>query len=529
MEQEEQLQFTRLPKLPKFTGDSGAEQFVKEIRLLLQLQPVPPASAVTWILCALEGRARQDILDRAPSEINTPDKLLRILVEKWGEQRDGTTLASAFYKRQQGLGETVEDYASNMRSLFALANTARTGILADDTLRDTFVQGLQPTALRRDVKAYTRLNTGSTFEDVVKEAQRWMREDFSDVAATAQLSATPLPDWTQLTQQLMAHIDQQVSAVADSLHQSIRQQRGDMDFYGVHCPPAPRQPSLDPRRHRQPALRQFTQPLGPSQRDTPTCIWCSRRGHLEDECQAKKRYVALQNNAPQQHPQQQPEFVRCFPSHTAVNRRITVKSIELTGELPTLDIALNGHQGVALIDTGSEVSTITETWASQHLGHLTLETGFNTLRAVNGDEVPYIGIVTADVQLLGQHLQNFPFLVVKTPNDLVTQMRKKEKPVLFCMNVLKRWLPHANQVPQFLASTVNCCDLKTVPKTAPVAESFSQLVFTPRETMTTGQQLNLCCRHVNSQQSTGTHGPANTGTHIPASAVTKRRTTTHKI
>ena len=303
--EQEQIQFSRLPKLPKFTGDSGAEPFVKEARLLLQLQPMPSAAAVTWIIGALEGRARLEVLDRAPEEINTPEKLLRLIVQTWGEQRDASTLTAAFYRRQQGLGETVDDYSAALRSLFQLANSARPGILADDMLRDAFIQGLQPAALRRDIRAYARLHAGSSYEQVRKEAQRWMREDFSDVAAAAQLSTVPLPDLAQMTQQLMAHIDQQVAAVADSLHQSIRQQRGDMDFYGVHCPPAPRQPSLDPRRHLQTARRQSNQPQGPSPRGTLTCMWCNRRGHIEDECQAKKRYVANQNNAPQQHPQQQ--------------------------------------------------------------------------------------------------------------------------------------------------------------------------------------------------------------------------------
>ena len=216
--EQEQLQFSRLPKLPKFTGDSGAEQFVQEIRLLLQLQPVPPASAVTWILGALEGRARQDILDCAPSEINTPEKLLHIIMQKWGEQRDTTTLTAAFYRRQQGLGETVDDYAAALRRLFLLANSARPAILADDMLRDAFIQGLQPTILRRDVRAYARLHAGSSFDDVRKEAQRWMREDFYDVATTAQLIAPPPPGLTQLTPQIMTYIDQQVASLWGSLH-----------------------------------------------------------------------------------------------------------------------------------------------------------------------------------------------------------------------------------------------------------------------------------------------------------------------
>ena len=206
MEQVEQ--FTRLPELPRFTGESGAEPFVRKAQLLLQLQHVPPAYAVIWILDALEGRARQEVFDRAPEEINTPEKLLRFIIQRWGDQRDVTTLT-----------------------------------------------------------------------------QRSMREDLSDVADPAQPLTVPPPDltFTQLTPHLLAYINQQVAAVEERLHLSIQQHRGDMDANGVHCPPAPRHPKLNKRKSR---------------RRTTVCLWCNRKGHLEDDCRAKKSYVDHHTGTP---------------------------------------------------------------------------------------------------------------------------------------------------------------------------------------------------------------------------------------
>ena len=146
-------------------------------------------------------------------------------------------------------------------------------------LKSAFVQGLQPAALRRDMKAYARLHPDSTFEDVCREAQRWMREDFADVATSSQLSAAPLPDWTQMMKQLMVHIEQQVAAVADRINESMHRYQRDTDA-GVN--------------HGQPTFRQHQKHY----RRKLVCLWCSRKGHAEEVCRAKKRYVDHHNGTP---------------------------------------------------------------------------------------------------------------------------------------------------------------------------------------------------------------------------------------
>lgn len=114
-----------------------------------------------------------------------------------------------------------------------------------------------------------------------------------------------------------------------------------------------------------------------------------------------------------------------------------VDTVELTGRCPTVNIDVNGRQLRAIIDTGSEVTTVTERWVQENLQHADLHPLTHlTLRAANGLEIPYSGVVMADLKLLGQTCQNVPVLVVRDTGDPSTRKRKDDIPALVGMNVL---------------------------------------------------------------------------------------------
>ena len=112
--------------------------------------------AAGWLLGALEGRAKQEILSMGAEDVNTPAKILDILEQNWEEHRDASTLAGAFFRRQQGLTQSVGENAASLRLLWAKTNAARADTLSDTMLRDTFASGLHPTSLKRDIKMYIR-------------------------------------------------------------------------------------------------------------------------------------------------------------------------------------------------------------------------------------------------------------------------------------------------------------------------------------------------------------------------------------
>lgn len=105
---------------------------------------------------------------------------------------------------------------------------------------------------------------------------------------------------------------------------------------------------------------------------------------------------------------------------------------------PHLVVSIGGVSVPCLVDTGSMVSTITEscfqrqfaTWGQERLKSCQ----WLQLRAANGFSIPYIGYMELDIELCGQVVSNCGVLVVKDPpGGLCDQI-----PGVLGMNVLKR-------------------------------------------------------------------------------------------
>ena len=66
----EQLQWRAIqpPKLPRFTGEADscdADEFIQEAERILRNYRMEDGTAVEWIIQALEGSARREVLTRA--------------------------------------------------------------------------------------------------------------------------------------------------------------------------------------------------------------------------------------------------------------------------------------------------------------------------------------------------------------------------------------------------------------------------------------------------------------------------------
>ena len=171
----------------------------------------------------------------------------------------------------------------------------------------------------------------------------------------------------------------------------------------------------------------------------------------------------------------------------------------MTSKCPTTTILMSGHEVAALLDTGSEVTTVTETWAAAHLQDRSLQQAFLTLRAANGAEMPYSGILLVYIDIFGRRCPDVPVLVVKEPTELSMQQRKRRLPVLVGMNVLRSCFPpepaSASEVPSCLQAVVREVRLQQRTTTQGVARTTSRC-HVPANSMTTlrvtGRQKPAC-------------------------------------
>ena len=94
---------------------------------------------------------------------------------------------------------------------------------------------------------------------------------------------------------------------------------------------------------------------------------------------------------------------------------------QLIGKAPIVEATVGGVTTRFLVDTGNQVSTITETFYRTHLAqtenHLQDPNNWLTIRAANGLTVPYVGYLELDIEVCGVVVPKRGVLVVKDSDE----------------------------------------------------------------------------------------------------------------
>lgn len=110
------------------------------------------------------------------------------------------------------------------------------------------------------------------------------------------------------------------------------------------------------------------------------------------------------------------------------------------GNCPEVRVNLGRAKGVrCLLDTGAQVSTITESFFNENFAdELTMDvSAFIRISGAQGLAVPYIGYIEITVEALGKTFPNLGFLVVKDPINSPIADRKRKVPGVIGSNVLR--------------------------------------------------------------------------------------------
>ncbi|CAG2234451.1 unnamed protein product [Mytilus edulis] len=101
----------------------------------------------------------------------------------------------------------------------------------------------------------------------------------------------------------------------------------------------------------------------------------------------------------------------------------SIQADRLVGKCPTVSAYVAGFKVNCLVDTGSTVTTVTESFYNRFLRRCTdLQTDITfILKGANGTCIPYIGYVEVGIDIMDQRLPNRGVLIVKDPIDSYTQ------------------------------------------------------------------------------------------------------------
>ena len=112
------------------------------------------------------------------------------------------------------------------------------------------------------------------------------------------------------------------------------------------------------------------------------------------------------------------------------------------GECPQTVISVGPEEVKmkCLLDTGAQVSTITESFYRDHLareGEPVGVTGFIKITGASGAEIPCIGCIEIDVKALGHTYRDVLFLVVKDPTEMSMKTKKDNVPGVIGSNIFR--------------------------------------------------------------------------------------------
>lgn len=147
-------------------------EFVEEFQQVLKTRPATTEEQVDFLISHLEGPAKDEIRYRASPEKNTPQKILTILKDAFGERATTSELMTEFYQCKQDYSETLRDFSHKLMKkldrVLRLDNSYVTD--KDKLLRNKLSENVTNTCLKRELKKFIRARPTITFTDIREEA-----------------------------------------------------------------------------------------------------------------------------------------------------------------------------------------------------------------------------------------------------------------------------------------------------------------------------------------------------------------------
>ncbi|XP_041961524.1 uncharacterized protein LOC121719808 [Alosa sapidissima] len=356
------------PWVPKYGGKGSPLPFSEwrsQMEVYLRAQTLTAAQRVDFVMSALQGEAKREMLLLISTDRETDAQIFMALEKLYGENVSISQLRSHFFKCQQQTGEGVGPFILRLRESHSRWRSKEAATGSDDEmLRSQLVLGLLPGPVQTELQRRVRREMALTFEGACGEAKAMEKEteraaiESIDTRRTYNTppqpnlpsTSNPLHDWSKMKEALRAELAEELRAQVTDLKTSLL---------------------AEMRSHRA-TQRQPDQPLGGEQganriqrrarqpqwddQGRPICLRCGKAGHMQRDCQPMEmtntRRVADEGG---------PVTV---PMRAA-----------LVGESPEVEVLVQGRRVPCILDTGSQVTLFSQGLFQSHLQDTELKEG----------------------------------------------------------------------------------------------------------------------------------------------------------
>nr|XP_055035571.1 uncharacterized protein LOC129423357 [Misgurnus anguillicaudatus] len=429
-------------KCPRFYGNMDStlsvEDWTEEAKVCIEGRGWSDKEKVVFLLDHLGGEARMEIKLRPQATRETPESVFDILRDLYGGKQTFVQLQQRFFERKQKEGESLTEFSHALMSLMdlILCGNPESVPNSDRVLRDQFMEHVRDVMLKRELKRLVREKPSSTLLEVRSEALRWVEEGNGEMAASR------VQPWCNLTQGRVVEHEPKVkfheSTELKEVKEMLRQQQIQIT-------------ELTQRFDSLMSQKNEFSVTSTRQNSSRRCLRCNKVGHIARHCRQpwpiesnpRTPQVNVNETSVEEHDSvASPTVLSQTVNNSEVSQSPVCPTIlqRLVGKCPIVTVHMGGVEISCLLDTGSMVTTVTESFFENHFQQLGVDVlkkcSWLQLKAANGLEIPYVGYFEVDVTVLGQTLPRQGILVVKDPVDAGFHQRKELTPGLLGMNVI---------------------------------------------------------------------------------------------
>ena len=273
-----------------FSGDPdrdgrSVEEFIEEVERVTRTRGQSPADKVDFILSLLKGSALEEIRLCSDEDPKDPNELFALLREAYAEKRSVAQLLQAFYGRQQREGEDIQEYSHALSQILRLALKQKPDAVADAKMavRDQFIEGVQDSSLRRELRKMVREKPQSTLLNVREEAIAWSLEEKPSNTKVAK-SRQVVCDSIRGEGQCSGNTSQKPTTLEDLVKVMAEQSKAIGELTMAFKESLALKESFNRDKGGKPRPKpQFTED------GKPICFRCKGVGHISKECAQRKQ------------------------------------------------------------------------------------------------------------------------------------------------------------------------------------------------------------------------------------------------
>lgn len=420
-------------KCPDFSGsqsqdDMCVEEWVAAVKTHFAVCKTPASDQVELVKQHLRGEAKKTVklcLEEGTSNI---EAVFELLEGVYGDKVPVGIRLRDYYDRRQMPNERIRAYGYDLQEKLHHLKRRDPSCIPDPEvmLKEQFLLGLKDDNLRKEMKRQAKEKPKETFNQLMQAAIDWSEEEETSQVPRDKSHARAVSG---------VATDATVPALSlQTLHDSIQQI-------------AARQEELYKAVHGA-EYRKYSKMRNPPLRDEAgqyICYTCNEPGHTSRHCPLNRGATEVTRPPPRQNGPAgavggSTESSRPGPSTPTIrSHQATQPAGALRGgafgNCLTVGVEIAGVLTECLLDTGSEVTTIRESFFHEHFDKSALSSAhWVQLTAANGLDIPLLGCLEADIHCMGKSVGRKCIFVLKDESPDIEEM--KGLPGILGMNVL---------------------------------------------------------------------------------------------